>query len=191
MHVAKLVTTSVTGIALAFSMLVSTIPANAATGWHGAYFSESDFFAKSPGQSGQFAVGYTNTGDQAWVKGAANQQANLATSAPLDNTADFTAGWSSSWLSANRYTAQNAALVAPGQIGFFIYNITVPANAVAGEHRFYGRPVIDGVTFLEDYGYYQSVVVTAGSVLINSTSPATPSTLAAPKKERTTRTPKS
>ncbi|HTH70601.1 MAG TPA: hypothetical protein VL493_04925, partial [Candidatus Saccharimonadales bacterium] len=79
MHVAKLITTSVTGIALAFSMLASTLPANAATpGFHAAYFSESDFLARSPGQTGQFAVGYTNTGDQAWVAGAANQQANLA-----------------------------------------------------------------------------------------------------------------
>ena len=161
MHVARILTTGITGIALAFSMLASTLPANAAAGYHAAYFSESDFLAKSAGQTGQFAVGYTNTGDQAWVKGAANQQANLATAAPLDNTTDFTAGWSNGWLSANRYTAQNAALVAPGQIGFFIYNFTVPAAAVAGEHRFYGREVIDGVTFMEDYGYYQSVTVAA------------------------------
>lgn len=174
MHVAKLITTSVTGIALAFSMLASTLPANAATGFHAAYFSESNFLASSPGQSGQFAVGYTNTGDQAWVKGAANQQANLGTAAPLDNTTDFTAGWANGWLSANRYTAQNASLVAPGQIGFFIYNFTVPANAAAGEHRFYGRPVIDGVTYLEDYGYYQSVTVTA-TTLTATTTPASPS----------------
>lgn len=174
MHVAKILTTSITGIALAFSMLASTLPANAASGYHAAYFSESDFLAKSPGQTGQFAVGYTNTGDQAWVKGAAGQQANLATAAPLDNTNDFTAGWSNGWLSANRYTAQNAALVAPGQIGFFIYNFTVPANAPAGEHRFYGREVIDGVTFMEDYGYYQSVTVGTPAITLSST-PASPS----------------
>jgi len=165
LHVAKVLTTSITGIALAFSMLASTLPANAASGYHAAYFSESDFLAKAVGESGQFAVGYTNTGDQAWVKGAANQQANLGTAAPLENTTDFTAGWSNGWLSANRYTAQNAALVAPGQIGFFIYNFTVPTAASAGEHRFYGREVIDGVTYLEDYGYYQSVTVTAAPAL--------------------------
>lgn len=176
LHVAKILTTSITGIALAFSMLASTLPANAAAGYHAAYFSESDFLAKSPGQTGQFAVGYTNTGDQAWVKGAAGQQANLATAAPLDNTNDFTAGWSNGWLSANRYTAQNAALVAPGQIGFFIYNFTVPVGAATGEHRFYGREVIDGVTFMEDYGYYQSVTVSnAGPVTVTSTNPASPS----------------
>ena len=156
-------------------MLASTLPANAAVGHHAAFFSESDFLAKSAGQTGQFAVGYTNTGDQSWVKGAANQQANLATAAPLDNTTDFTAGWGNGWLSANRYTAQDAALVAPGQIGFFIYNVTVPANAAAGEHRFFGREVIDGVTWMEDYGYYQSVTVIASTVKITSTTPASPS----------------
>jgi len=175
LHVAKILTTSITGIALAFSMLASTIPANAAVGFHAAYFSESDFLAKSQGQTGQFAVGYTNTGDRAWVQGAAGQQANLATAAPLDNTNDFTAGWSNGWLSSNRYTAQNAALVAPGQIGFFIYNFTVPAAAVAGEHRFYGREVIDGVTFMEDYGYYQSVTVGAAAAgpVLNTLTPNT------------------
>ena len=163
MHVAKVLTTSITGIALAFSMLASTIPANAAVGYHASYFSESDFLARNAGQTGQFAVGYSNTGDRAWVSGAAGQQANLATAAPLDNTNDFAAGWSNGWLSANRYAAQNVALVAPGQVGFFIYNFTVPATAAAGEHRFYGREVIDGVTFMEDFGYYQSVTVGAAA----------------------------
>jgi hypothetical protein len=178
-------------LVLALSALIGAVPAAALSGFHAAYFSESDFLARSPGQTGQFAVGYTNTGDQAWVAGAANQQANLATAAPLNNTTDFTAGWSNGWLSANRYTAQNAALVAPGQIGFFIYNFTVPTNAAAGEHRFYGRPVIDGVTFMEDYGYYQSVVVQAGSVLINSTTPASPSTVNQPVVNGTGATPSS
>jgi len=163
LHVAKVLTTSITGIALAFSMLASTIPANAAVGYHASYFSESDFLARNAGQTGQFAVGYSNTGDRAWVSGAAGQQANLATAAPLDNTNDFAAGWSNGWLSANRYAAQNVALVAPGQVGFFIYNFTVPATAAAGEHRFYGREVIDGVTFMEDFGYYQSVTVGAAA----------------------------
>jgi len=165
LHVAKVLTTSITGIALAFSMLASTLPANAAVGYHAAYFSESDFLAKSAGQTGQFAVGYTNTGDQSWVKGAAGQQANLGTAAPLDNTRDSTAGWSNGWLSANRYTAQDASLVAPGQIGFFIYNFTVPAGTAAGEHRFYGREVVDGVTWMEDYGYYQSNTISAAPPL--------------------------
>ena len=175
MHVAKVLTTSITGIALAFSMLASTLPANAAVGYHAAYFSETDFLAKSAGQSGQFAVGYSNTGDRAWVKGAAGQQANLATAAPLDNTTDFTAGWANGWLSSNRYAAQDATLVAPGQIGFFIYNFTVPAAAAAGEHRFYGREVIDGVTFMEDYGYNQSCTVAAPSAapVLNTLNPPT------------------
>lgn len=161
-------TAAIAVLALAVSLLAGAAPAQAATaGYHAAYFSETDFLTLSPGQSGQFAVGYLNSGDRTWAKGTATQ-ANLATAVPLDNTRDFSAGWSVGWASANRYATQNAAVVSPGQVGFFIYNVIVPANAPGGEHRFYGRPVIDGLTFLEDYGYYQSVTV------INAAIPPAP-----------------
>lgn len=155
-------------LALIGSVFATAAPAQAATaGYHAAYFSETDFLTLSPGGSGQFAVGYLNSGDRSWAKGTTTQ-ANLATAVPLDNTRDFSAGWSVGWASANRYATQNASVVSPGQVGFFIYNVTVPATAPGGEHRFYGRPVIDGLTFLEDYGYYQSVTV------INAAIPPTP-----------------
>jgi len=147
-------------LTLALTATVGVIPASAAAGYHAAFFSESNYLTKSPGESGQFVVGYTNTGDRPWVKGTPNQQATLATDGPADNLNDFNAGWGSGWLSSNRYTAQDASLVAPGQVGFFTYSFTVPANAPAGEHRFNGRAVIDGVTRMEDYGYYHSVIVT-------------------------------
>jgi len=158
-------------LALIGSVIATSGPAQAATaGYHAAYFSETDFLTLSPGTSGQFAVGYLNSGDRSWAQGTTSQ-ANLATAAPLDNTRDFSAGWSVGWASANRYATQNASVVSPGQVGFFIYNVVVPAAAPAGEHRFYGRPVIDGLAFLEDYGYYQSVTV------INAAVPPTPTPL--------------
>lgn len=172
MRLTRLALSAVMTFAIAASTLSAAAPAAAAAGFHAAFFSESDFLSLAPGQSGQFAVGYTNTGDQAWVRGATNQQANLATAAPLDNTT--LSAWNSGWLSANRYAAQGAALVAPGQIGFFTYTVKVPTSQPTGVVNFYGRPVIDGVTFLEDYGYYQAVNVAAGSVLITSTLPVSP-----------------
>lgn len=155
---------TLTILALIGSVVATSGPAQAATaGYHAAYFSETDFLTLSPGTSGQFAVGYLNSGDRSWAQGTATQ-ANLATAVPLDNTRDFSAGWSVGWASANRYATQNASVVSPGQVGFFIYNVTVPAAAPNGEHRFYGRPVIDGLAFLEDYGYYQSVTVVNAAV---------------------------
>ena len=148
-------------VASALTTLTNGRPAAAASGFHAAYFSQSSSLARSPGEVGQFAVGYVNSGDRAWAKGLAAQQANLATAAPLDNTTDFAAGWAVGWLSPNRYAAQDPVLVAPGQIGFFIYTVIVPAGTPPGAHAFYGRPVIDGVTFLEDYGYFHTLTVTA------------------------------
>lgn len=172
MRTTKKTLTALVALAIAFTALMGAGPAAAASGFHAAFFSESDFINLAPGQSGQFAVGYANTGDQAWVKGGAGQQANLATAAPLDNTS--LSAWNSGWLSANRYAAQGAALVAPGQIGFFTYTVKVPTTQPTGVVNFYGRPVIDGLTFLEDYGYYQAVNVSAGSVLITSSLPVSP-----------------
>ncbi|GAC1458891.1 MAG: hypothetical protein NVS1B1_10080 [Candidatus Limnocylindrales bacterium] len=163
------ITATIAALALIGTLVAGAAPAQAATaGYHAAYFSETDFLTLSPGASGQFAVGYLNSGDRTWAKGTTTQ-ANLATAAPLDNTRDFSAGWSVAWASANRYATQNAAVVSPGQVGFFIYNVIVPASAPGGEHRFYGRPVIDGLTFLEDYGYYQSVTVINAAVLPSPT----------------------
>ena len=138
MRVAKLLSTSVTAAALAFSMLASTIPANAAAGYHAAYFSESSFLSLAPGQSGQFAVGYSNTGDQAWTKGSATAQASLLTR--NGDTSLFTAGWGPTWFNSTTYANQANDLVAPGQVGFFIYNISIPASAAQGEQRFTGIP---------------------------------------------------
>ena len=179
-----------TMFALTLTASLDSRPAAAATGFHTVYFGESSFLALPRGQSGQFAVGFTNTGDQPWVKGIAGQQASLATAAPLDNTTDFSAGWANGWLSPNRYAAQQATLVAPGQVGYFVYSITVPTGAPFGEHRFWGRPSIDGVGFLEDVGYYQSVTVVGGvvsrSTAITGVSPAGPSTNTRPTVSGTT-----
>lgn len=161
---------------LAFGALGAQ-PANGAeAGFHAAYFSESSFLTLSPGQTGQFSVGFTNTGTEAWTRGVSGKQASLHTAAPLDNPLDHTAGWSVNWSAPNVYAIQANDLVAPGQVGFFTYTITVPAGtAFATTKTFYGRPAVDGVGFMEDYGYYQSVTV-AGSVVITAVTPASPST---------------
>lgn len=172
----KIMTTGMAAAALVLGLLAGAFPSAALSGFHASYFSESSFLLMAPGDTGQFAVGYTNTGDQAWVRGVAGQQASLATAAPLDNTRDFDAGWAVNWASPNRYSAQTSDLVAPGQTGFFVYNIKVPTAAPTGLHQFFGRPVIDGVTWLEDFGYYQIANVQASGITITGTSPASPST---------------
>lgn len=176
MRAVKFLSGTLVAIALTLAPVAGALPAAAATpGFHAAYFSESSFVTLSPGQTGQFSVGYTNTGDQAWAKGQTGKEASLHTASPLDNPLDFTAGWGVSWTSANVYAKQANDLVAPGQVGFFVYSVKVPAAHAFGTKTFYGRPSIDGVGFMEDYGYFQ-VVTIAGTVAITSVTPTSPST---------------
>ncbi len=175
MQAVKIFKNAAIAVVLTLAPLAGAQPAAAAPGFHAAFFSESAFLTLSPGQTGQFSVGYTNTGDQPWVKGKTAQEASLHTASPLDNPLDFTAGWAVGWAAANIYAKQANDLVAPGQVGFFVYSVKVPAAQGFGTKIFYGRPAIDGVGLMEDYGYYQ-VVTIAGAVAITSVSPTSPST---------------
>jgi len=169
-------------VLLALAALLQAPVLAAEPGFHAAYFSESAFLGLQAGQTGQFSVGFTNTGDRAWEKGVANSGASLHTAAPLDNTTDHAAGWGPTWVAPNIYSRQINDLVAPGQIGFFLYDVKVPAGTPNGPHTFYGRPVIDGVGPLEDYGYYQiaTVVASTYTLSITSSSPSSPSISATP-----------
>ena len=179
MRISRILTASVTAFALAFSMLASTIPANAASnpGFHAAWLAQSAYATGAPGQVIQMSAVYQNTGDSPWIKGQlGTSQANFSTAAPRGNTTLSDAGWSAgqNWLSANRYAAQANDLVATGQLGSFVWSAKVPATQAAGVTAFYGIPVIDGQTFMEDYGFFLNLTVGAGTVLISTTAPASP-----------------
>lgn len=189
MRVTKILTTSVTAAALAFSMLASAIPANAANpGYHAAWVAQSAYASAAPGQTVQMSAVYQNTGDSPWIKGTAGQQANFGAGStkdpayPRDTTAYANAGWNSgqNWLSSNRFAAQANDLVATSQLGSWVWSVKVPAAQATGDVLFNGTPVVDGKTWMEDYGFFLKVTVTTGTVKIDSTAPASPSTTAQP-----------
>lgn len=155
-------------VALAL-ILWSEAPANAAEGNHAAFFSESAFLSLAPGETGQFSVGFTNTGDQTWVGG------ELRTSFPLNNTNASDSGWAKDWPAASVYARQAPAIVAPGGIAYFTYSVVVPLNAT-GSYSFYGRLVVNGQP-LEDWGYYQTATVKQSTFVggvPNASGPLTP-----------------
>ncbi|MGH2492210.1 MAG: hypothetical protein ACRDF9_11935 [Candidatus Limnocylindria bacterium] len=91
---------------------------------------------------------FRNTGTANWVLGIPGQQANLALSGDG-------AALSSQWLSADRVAVQNEALVPPGGIGSFTFDVRAPT--VLGTYRLDVRPVIDGTTWMEDDGVFFTV----------------------------------
>lgn len=124
------------------------------SGFHARYFSESSFLQATRGQVFEFAIGYENVGSRPWRRGVVGEQAILGTASPLSNTTAAAQGWSVNWPSPAVYAVQSTDLVAPQQVGFFVFRVRVPANAPLGLMRFYMRPAIEGVQWMEDQGAY-------------------------------------
>ncbi len=139
---------------------------------HVHFFTENvEKKAGVPGDTFQFVVQYTNGGSLSFVKGAANAEIRLGTgwsfgdpANPLDNTNDFSGGWSSNWLSSNRLAAQTESTVLPGTNATFTWSGKIPLGAVAGPHLIKAQPVVDGRQWGENYGYYQGFDVAATGV---------------------------
>jgi hypothetical protein len=61
------------------------------------------------------------------------------------------------WPRYNRIALQPADYVGPGQVAWFQFTIQAPATP--GVYRLYLRPLIEGATWLEDYGVFWVVTI--------------------------------
>lgn len=170
---------------LAFSLLALAMPTAAATaGFHATWVAQSAYATASAGQVVQMSAVYQNSGDEPWVKGTVGRQANFGAGStkdplfPRDTNAYANQGWNAgqNWLTPNRFAAQSNDLVATSQLGSWIWAVQVPVGQPSGDVLFHGTPVVDGATWMEDYGFFLKVTVAAGPVTITSTTPASPST---------------
>jgi hypothetical protein len=128
-------------------------PVRVAPTYHAAFAAQSSWPTASPGQVVQWVIAFTNTGNTAWSVPGANAL-RLGTGHPLDVPSSLASG---SWIAANRPAQQTTSYVAPGQQAWFIVELVAPMTP--GTYRLYVRPVIDGVTWLEDAGAYVDLVV--------------------------------
>ena len=108
-------------------------PAAAVSGFDSRIAGQSANLNVVRGSSYSFLVFAENTGTTTWTKGTATQLdlANCCPVAPSPN-----ATWSNGWISDSHYTTSSQTSVAPGAVGTFAFNITVPANATAGTYTF-------------------------------------------------------
>ena len=122
--------------------------------YHSQWAGQSSYPTLQPGAvSGVLTIQFLNTGTSPWVKGILGQQANLG-------VVNDNAMWSAlgvGWLSANRVAAQSEAVVVPGAVGTFSFQVRAPATP--GVYRIAVRPVIDGTTWMEDQGVFLVVTV--------------------------------
>ena len=160
----------------------SSVPAGL-PGFHAAWYGQSGYPTLCPGERSTATVAYYNSGSQGWVRGRLGEMAFLGTwdpspgqdqPSPLggDGTASSPA---TGWPRFNRIAAQPADYVGPGQVAWFQFTIQAPMTA--GTYFLYLRPLIEGATWMEDYGVYWQVTVkladAAGAIAVTPAAAGT------------------
>jgi hypothetical protein len=151
-------------------------------GFHAAWYGQSGYPTLCPGERSTATVAYYNSGSLGWVRGRMSEMAFLGTSDPIpghDNPSQLggSGGLSpnTGWPSNNRVAAQPADYVGPGQVAWFQFTIQAPTTP--GTYLLYIRPVIEGATWMEDYGVYWQVTVkqadAVGSIAVAPTAGGT------------------
>jgi hypothetical protein len=142
------------------SSLPSGVP-----GFHAAWYGQSGYPTLCPGERSTATVAYYNSGSFGWVRGRMGEMAFLGTSNPVPghDRASLLGGDgqlgspATGWPRYNRIAAQPADYVGPGQVAWFQFTIQAPTTP--GSYFLYLRPVIEGATWMEDYGVYWLVTV--------------------------------
>ena len=134
-------------------------------GFHAAWYGQSGYPTLCPGERSTAVVAYYNSGSFGWVKGRMGEMAFLGTSDPSPGQdqpsslgGDGQAGSpATGWPRYNRVAAQPADYVGPGQVAWFQFPIQAPT--APGTYLLYLRPLVEGATWMEDYGVYWQVTV--------------------------------
>ncbi|MFA4930521.1 MAG: hypothetical protein WC570_01485 [Patescibacteria group bacterium] len=129
------------------------ISTHAQTEYSYKWISQSSYVQLYPEEETQFWVLIENTGQATWDK---NLPIHLGTDRQPDRQSIFYD--SSDWLTTNRAgELTEDTVVPPGGRAVFLFNIIAPNQP--GTHREYFRPVIENVSWLEDYGIYWDITV--------------------------------
>jgi hypothetical protein len=121
--------------------------------FHSKWVWQSPYPHLAPGEaSGPLTVTFLNTGTQSWVKGQVGQ-ANLGINGDDRR-------WGSlgvDWPTPDRVAIQTEDVVGIGNLGTFTFRVRAPQTA--GIYYINLRPVIDGITWMEDEGVWLALTV--------------------------------
>ena len=152
-------------------------------GFHAAWYGQSGYPTLCPGERSTATVAFYNSGSFGWVRGRMGEMAFLGTSdpSPGQDRASALGGDgqlgspATGWPRYNRVAAQPADYVGPGQVAWFQFTIQAPQ--APGTYKLYIRPLIEGATWMEDYGVFWQVTVKSGDAV--GTIAVTPTAAAA------------
>lgn len=156
-----------------------TPPALGQEGFHARWYGQSGYMNLCPGEQATATVAYYNSGSKGWSVSDASQTAFLGTSGPQpgQDAGSLLGGDGqfgtvvSGWPRFNRVAVQTPAYVAPGEIGWFQFTIRAPADA--GTYKLHLRPLIEGVSWMDDEGVSWSVTVAGVQTEMPSNQPIT------------------
>ena len=134
-------------------------------GFHAHWYGQSGYPTLCPGARSTATVAYYNSGSMGWVSGRMGEVAYLGTWYPVpgQDRASILGGDGSfgspttGWPRYDRVAVQATDYVGPSQIGWF--NFIVQAPSVPGVYRLAIRPLIEGATWMEDFGAFWYVTV--------------------------------
>lgn len=123
-------------------------------GFSSAWVSQTPWPVLRAGEmSDQITIAFRNSGSRPWVLGDQSQQVLLGV---VDDDSSW-ATFGLAWPSANRAAIQSQSFVGPGEVGTFTFQLRAPTSP--GTYVLPLRPVVDGVSWLDDQGVYVLITV--------------------------------
>ncbi len=141
-----------TQTAQAMSEQPSTVDTNPGS-YHCEWVEQSTYPNLQPLEITTIWVKFKNTGTATWYN-YGDHPVRLGTSHDQDRNSDF---YKHTWESNNRAAKLLESSVAPGQIGKFEFYIKAPETTKT--YKEYFQPVVEGITWMEDYGVFWDIAV--------------------------------
>ncbi len=134
-------------------------------GFHAAWFGQSGYMRLCPGERATATVAYYNSGSRGWISGRMGEVAYLGSwdvepgqDQPSVLGGDGQRGSpATGWPRYDRPAIQPAPYVGPGQVAWFQFTLEAPL--IPGTYRLGIRPLVEGATWMEDYGAFWEITV--------------------------------
>ncbi len=133
--------------------LVPRYPPGGAPAYSCQYVDRSGDPTLAPGETAELAVRFRNAGSKSWQR-EGEHPVRLGTAQPQDRASPF---YTPAWLSPHRPAGLEEAEVLPGQVGTFRFTVRAPEQA--GSYVEHFAPLVEGETWMEDWGMGWTVEV--------------------------------
>jgi hypothetical protein len=124
------------------------VTAPPAAALHSRWVTQSPLRVITLGSTTTLSITYRNVGSAAWVRGSA-VEARLGV--VDDDRRFYDLGFAQNWPAPDRPAVQTESVVPPGALASFSFQVR---GTVTGVHRIPLRPLVEGVTWMEDEGAY-------------------------------------